>query len=72
MSDTKRNPTPGWNPANPDWCSGEMTEKYQFKDKSAGKYKFSKNHRFMLGTKNSKYNLEQKNEQLSLQEHLTE
>jgi hypothetical protein len=71
MSNTKRDVTPGWNPSDPHWCYGNMTEKYQARDRSEGKCKSSKNHRFTKGIKNTKYNLQQKIEDLSLEEELS-
>lgn len=68
MSDTRRYITPGWNPSHPNWHYDEMTEKHQARDKSA--HKSTKNHRFSKGIRNSKYNLEQKIDDLKFKEEL--
>lgn len=70
MSDTRRWTKPGWNPSNPQWCFYPgMTEKFQERDHRG--ISSAKNHRFVKGLRNSQHNLEQKNDELRLEESLS-
>lgn len=71
MSNTQRWIQFGWGPQNPEFREihpNILTEKHLSKDRKSMR---PKNHRFCPLVKNSRYNLQRKNEQIALKEHLS-
>lgn len=66
MSDTRRYVQPGWGPSHPKWYGSEISPKEQARDHRGVSLK--KTHRFSNYGRNTRYNLQRKNEALAERE----